>query len=402
MTSSVNILILGGGYAGLMAALRLSGRTKKLSTKITLINGSEQFVERPRLPEVAVGKKIEQQSIQEMLRQTSVNFIQGWIKKIEPYQREVILQNGAIFSFDYLVIALGSHVSKKAIPGIKQFAFTPDPHGERSARSLHQFLASLKRQRRIVIIGGGATGIEMATEVKGAYPHQDVILLTNGEVGHFKGARIKHQIQAALQAQQIIFYEQCQITAISSEGVIFNNELFQADCVIWAGGFQCSTLAKEAGLRVNHQNQILVDPYLRSLSNNRIYAVGDAAFPVGDCGVPVRMALLPALITGATAAENIYRRLIEQEERPLSFEWYGQAITLGPNDAVGFNTYPKDQPVGPILRGRLALNTRNFFVSFLGKMLEYERRWTGSFYWTGRRRHLKANKQVKVAHDRQV
>jgi hypothetical protein len=69
--------------------------------------------------------------------------------------------------------------------------------------------------------------------------------------------------------------------------------------------------------------------------------------------------------------------------QPLSFAWYGQAIALGPKDAVGFATYPADVPIGPVYRGKTAVAMRNFFVWFLKAVLECERRFPGFLFWNG-------------------
>lgn len=71
------ILVLGGGYAGVMAALRLAGKTRRLQTEITLVNGLNHFVERLRLHETVVGKQTRQPAMTEMLRGTAVKFVQG-------------------------------------------------------------------------------------------------------------------------------------------------------------------------------------------------------------------------------------------------------------------------------------------------------------------------------------
>jgi NADH dehydrogenase FAD-containing subunit len=168
-----------------------------------------------------------------------------------------------------------------------------------------------------------------------------------------------------------------------------------ADIIIWAGGFVASPLAREAGLQVNGQNQVLVDPYLRSLSHPNIYAAGDAAYPVEEPGVPTRMSLFTALVSGAQAAENIAAEIKGKAPQPLSFVWYGQGIALGPHDAVGFATYPRDMAWPLILRRILAVKIRNFFVWYLGAALELERRIPGSFYWNGKGRYAQQKRRQK-------
>ena len=155
------------------------------------------------------------------------------------------------------------------------------------------------------------------------------------------------------------------------------------DVCVWAGGFRAPILAQEAGLEVNERQQILVDPYLRSLSHPTIYAIGDAAHPAEQPGAPVRMALFPALVMGAHAADNLARLLQGETQKPLGFSYYGQGIALGRRDAVGFAAYPDDKPVGPLVTGRLGLAVRNFFVWLILRLLTVERWRPGFFFWLG-------------------
>ena len=107
----------------------------------------------------------------------------------------------------------------------------------------------------------------------------------------------------------------------------------------------------------------------------------------------MRMSLFTALVSGAQAADNVARDIKGQEQRPLSFAWYGQGIALGPGDAVGFATYPADVLVGPVLRGKPAVVVRNFFVWFLKTALELERRFPGFLFWNGRKRYAGQKKR---------
>jgi hypothetical protein len=99
---------------------------------------------------------------------------------------------------------------------------------------------------------------------------------------------------------------------------------------------------------------------------------------------------------GAHAADNLVSRLKDQPQKPLSFAYYGQGIAMGPDDAVGFAGYPAEAVTGPILRGRLGVWVRNFFVWLLFFILDVERRWPGFYFWLGKGRYAdqkEANKR---------
>jgi NADH dehydrogenase FAD-containing subunit len=400
MTTQIkNIIVLGGGYSGVMAALRLAGKTKQLDTSITLINALEHFVERPRLHEQATGLIPNNRPIAHMLRGAKVHFLQGWATAIDPVQQCVQVQtsNGEQkLAYDYLINALGSRVNRQTIPGVHEHAFTLDPYGDLTSEALKSKLTAYgKSGFRLVVVGGGATGVEAATQIKGRYPQAEVSIVTQGEVGAFKGVRVQQHISEALREQAIAIFENERVNRVEPAGVVLDSGRMPADIIIWAGGFIASSLAREAGLQVNGQNQVLVDPYLRSLSHPNIYAVGDAAYPVEEPGVPTRMSLFTALVSGAQAAENIVAEIKGKAPQPLSFVWYGQGIALGPHDAVGFATYPRDVAWPLILRRMLAVKIRDFFVWYLGAALELERRIPGSFYWNGKGRYAQQKRRQK-------
>lgn len=397
MTQTKNIIVLGGGYSGMMAALRLAGRTKRLDTRITLVNALDHFVERPRLHEQATGMAPQQRPLAYMLRGTNVHFLQGWAAAINPAQRRVQVQTTSgeqQLAYDYLVIALGSRVDRHTIPGVQEYAFTLDPYGNLTSEALKSKLTLYGQNPfRVVVVGGGATGVEAATQVKGKYPHSQVSLVTQGEVGAFKRGQVQRHIREALREQAIVIIENARVNRVERNNVVLDAGRVPADIIIWAGGFVASSLAREAGLQVNAQNQVLVDPYLRSLSHFDIYVVGDAAYSVEEPGVPTRMSVFTALVSGAQAAENIAAELKGQTSQPFSFVWYGQGIALGPCDAVGFATYPVDVAWPLIFRGKLAVKIRDFFVWYLGIVLELERRIPGSFYWNGKGRYAQQKRR---------
>jgi NADH dehydrogenase FAD-containing subunit len=176
------MVILGGGYGGMMAAIRLAGKTRRRPVHITLVNASDTFVERIRLHESAVGKPVKQRSIAHMLRGTGVEFVPGRVNGIHRETREVTVQRGdetMWLPYDYLVCALGSRIDQGSIPGVWEYAYVLNPDGQHNAADLRERLRQMAGER-VVIVGGGATGIEGAGEVRTRYPHLDVTLVTEG------------------------------------------------------------------------------------------------------------------------------------------------------------------------------------------------------------------------------
>ncbi len=392
-----HVIVIGAGYAGMMAALRLAGRTRRQNVAVTLVNALDVFIQRPRLHEVATNQPVPEVSIHDMLRGTRVNFQQGWVAALDPKRRALRVEtpHGAQeMTYDYLMYALGSVVDRDSVPGVRDHAYTLDARGSQSATELRLKLVELaNRAGRVVVVGGGATGIEGATEIKGLYPALQVSLVTQGRFGAFKGARVEPHLREAFQQQGIPIHEHKTVTAVEAGRLVTaDGDAFPFDVCVWAGGFRPLPLAREAGLAVNKWGQILVDPYGRSISHPEIYAVGDASHPVEESGVPMRMSLLTAVTRGAHAADNLNAVMRGGSQKPLSFAYYGQGIAMGPNDAVGFAAFPDDKPIGPIVRGRWAVWIRDFFVRLIFYFLELERRWPGFYFWIGQGRYAAAKR----------
>ena len=318
------IVILGAGYAGMMAALRLSGKTKKHDLEITLVNATEHFVERPRLHEVATGNPPQKRPLVEMLAGTGIQFRQGFVTGIDPEEQQVILDAGQgqeTISYDYLIYALGSRTDRESVSGVDQYAFTLDVSGPLSSEPLYDRLQNLaKSGGQVVIVGSGATGIEMAGEIADLYPNLEVKMVTQGDFGAFKNERVQRYMRQAMARLKVELIEQASVMAIGEDELIIDGrENIPFDVCLWAGGFVALPLAQETGLQVNGRGQILVDPGLRALSHPNIYAIGDTAQPIRQPGAPLRMSLFTALVTGAHAADNLSRRLKGKVEKPLGF-----------------------------------------------------------------------------------
>jgi NADH dehydrogenase FAD-containing subunit len=211
-----------------------------------------------------------------------------------------------------------------------------------------------------------------------------VKIITQGEFSAFTVARVRRYMRGAVDRLGIEVIEVVSVTAVHAHELHTTQGIIPCDICIWAGGFKGLPLARQAGIQVNQRNQILVDPALRSLSHPAIYAVGDAVQPVQPVGAPMRMSLFTALVSAAHTADNLTRRLQGKRERPFGFSTYGQGIAIGRHDAVGFNTYPSDKPIGPQITGKAGLSIRNFIVGLILQLLAEERKWPGVFFWPGK------------------
>ena len=387
---STRILVIGAGYAGLLFTMRLAGKVARQHVHIALVNESDTFTERPRLHQFATNQVIQWRSLPQILRQTNVQFIQGRVTSIDPAHHEIVFvdqQQTHDLEYDYLVYALGSVTDRQTVPGVAEYAYTLAASGPLSAAALRETLPSVQaRHGHVVVCGGGATGIETAAEVATAYPHIKVHLVTQGPFGLFLGKTVANSIRRSLTRVGVEITERTAVAAVRAHSVVIDQgSEIPCDLCLWMGGFVAPSLAREAGLAVNERNQIVVDPFLRSISHPEIYAIGDAAHPREDPGAPVRMSAVTATIMGAHGADCLSAVLHGKVARPLSFAYLGQGIALGRHNAIGFNNYPDDKPYPPYFTGWLGYLIREGFVRLLASAVQH-----GVIVWPGKRRYESA------------
>ncbi len=388
---STEIVVVGAGYAGLLATVRMAGGLRHQPARITLVNASDVFVERLRLHQFAAQQAVKHRPLTRVLRGTGVNFIHGYVNRIDTAQRALLVQTYAetrSVHYDYLLYALGSTLDRDSVRGVREHAYTLTPSGPLSAAALRERLPVRNDAGgRLVVCGGGATGIEAAAEFADAYPNLRVHLVTRGAFGQFLGESVTAYMRQSLEQRRVMIQDHTTVADVRANDIQTNAGAVAYDLCLWAGGFVAPPLARESGLVVNERGQVLIDPFMRSVSHPEIFAVGDAAHPLEEPGVRVRMSAFTAIILGAHGADCLSAMLQDKAPRPLSFAYMGQGIALGRQNAIGFNNYPDDTPHPPYFTGRLGCEIREFFVRFLAEAASLERRWPGFFFWVGKERY---------------
>ncbi|HEY6542107.1 MAG TPA: FAD-dependent oxidoreductase, partial [Ktedonobacteraceae bacterium] len=329
-----------------------------------------------------------------------VQFLQGRVTGLDPDQHRVTVQDRQQqqheLSYDYLVYALGSMTDRQRVPGVAQYAYSLSASGPFSASALREKLPAISaRGGQVVVCGGGATGIETAAQVASIYPQIKVSLVTRGPLALFWNKSVAAVMRHRLESLGVKIIEQRNVSAVGEQSVVLDEgRELACDLCIWTGGFVVQPLAKEAGLTVNERDQVLVDPFLRSISHPHIYAIGDAALPVENPGVPyVRMSAFTASIMGAHAADCLTAALAGKTPRPLSFAYLAQAVALGRGNAIFLTLSPDDKARPPYITGRLGAFIRNVFVSFVVKATLAQHRFPGMFSWIGKRRYEQAQRR---------
>jgi NADH dehydrogenase FAD-containing subunit len=202
---------------------------------------------------------------------------------------------------------------------VAEHAYTLAPRGPLSAAALRAVLPAVAaRGGTVIVCGGGATGIETAAEFARSYPALTVRLVTQDAFGLFLGKRVALYMRRSLERLGVVILDQTTVGEVRADALVTGDgRTLPYDVCVWAGGFIAPPLAREARLLVNERDQVVIDPFMRSLSHPAIYAVGDAAHPQEDPGVPVRMSAFTAAIMGAHGADCLAAVLRGKTPRPI-------------------------------------------------------------------------------------
>ncbi|RJO69314.1 FAD-dependent oxidoreductase [Nocardia panacis] len=349
MNAETRIVIVGGGYTGMLAALRLARRTRRGEIRIVLINPSDRFTERLRLHQVAAGRELARYRIPDLLTGTGIEFVRARVVSLEARARQIRLDTGRTLRYDRLIYAVGATADTARIPGAAEHAWTLD-----DPRVVHRFAARLAECRTVAVLGAGPTGIEAATEIAANNPNTRVTLIGITEPGAMMGERARAYLRRALDRLGVTVVVD-PVTEVRPDGIqLASGTTIPADLTLWTAGVRNAPLAASAGIATDPRGAILVDATLKSVSHPEIRAIGDAAAVTMPWG-PLHGTCQSGMPTAAYAADTTARELRGKPVRPFHFGYIHQPVSLGRRDAVIQFTHPDDTPLRAHLTGRLAV-----------------------------------------------
>src|SRR5699024_2891940 len=269
--SAARVVVIGGGYAGTMAANRL---TRHEGLDITVINPRPRFVERIRLHQQVAGSRDAALAYDTVLSKR-VRLLVNTVERIDPVQRSLHLASGNQVPYDYLIYAAGSTGSTANVPGAQEFAYSIATLEE--AERLGLALRAAPIEAAVTVVGGGPTGIETAAELS---ERGHLVTLVSAQFGPSLHPRARRRVARQLQRLGVQVLDRAAVTAVQSEAVeLADGRRLRSDVTIWTAGFGVPDLAARSGLRTDGLGRLVTDETLSSVDDARIVAAGDAASP---------------------------------------------------------------------------------------------------------------------------
>ncbi|MFE2298833.1 NAD(P)/FAD-dependent oxidoreductase [Streptomyces sp. NPDC059445] len=350
------IVVLGAGYTGAIAAGRLAKRLHREDVTITLVNPEPDFVERVRMHQLATGQDLKPRPFGAMFAGTGVELRLASVTAVDVDRRTVSLTGAdgpAELSYDTLVYALGSGWNDGGVPGVAEHA---DQVASRpGAHRLRERLGALDAGEPVVVVGGGLTGIEAATEIAEARPDLSVSLVASGALGDWLSTKGRAHLRKVTERLGIEVHEHAAVTSVSADDVTTaDGRTVPAAITVWTTGFAVHPIARATTLEVTERGRIVVDSTMRSVSHPDVYAVGDAAIAIGPQDKPLRMSCASGVPMAWQAADAIAARLAGTKIPHVSIRYFQQCISLGRKEGLIQFVTADDRAVDRALTGRTA------------------------------------------------
>lgn len=371
------IVIVGGGAGGLELACKLG---RKLGpSKVLLVDTRLYHIWKPSLHEVAAGTlDIHQEglSYQMLAHDNGFTFVYGPMTALDTEARRITV--GAVraadgedvlherhINYNALVMAVGSTSNYFGVPGAREhtISLNATEDAERFRLRLLRLMAVAEQAREerpdavaaldVVIIGGGATGVELAAELREAsgvyatYGFSRLQVKRDVRITLLEGAprilaplpeRVSASALKLLGERGIQVVTDCRVTQIDPDKVLDNaGNVYPANLVVWAAGIRAPEFLGTLGLPTNKGGQIEVDAQLRVKGIPGVYALGDCAACIDESGKPVP----PRAQAAHQQADYLLKQFLRIaagkafDEKPYRYRDYGSLVSLGKTTSVG-------------------------------------------------------------------
>jgi len=371
------IVIVGGGAGGLELASLLGKKFRKNNNiKVTLVDHNRTHIWKPLLHEVASGNLDPGEHQVEYLAQAHRRkfvFRQGSLQSVDRDKKIIMIaptfsdEGEAIFTsrpinYDTLILGIGTISNDFNVPGVKDYCWFLDTL--RQAQKFQRQLLERLLQRhahtnqdqepprlKVTIIGGGATGIELAAQIYevtdelSRYGLDEINPDDNISVKILEGSdrllpalpdHIGVSITKDLLKTGVEIYTSQQVVEIKKGLVICSGgEEFESDVTVWAAGIKAPDILNNLGIETNKINQVVVNDFLKSVSDSNIYAIGDCADCILDKTGKVPPRAQAAHQMSSLVCDNIVRELKGKELKSFKYQDYGSLVSLGKYSTVG-------------------------------------------------------------------
>ncbi|MFP7171144.1 NAD(P)/FAD-dependent oxidoreductase [Terribacillus sp. 7520-G] len=353
-----NIVILGAGYGGVLAAQTVRKYYSKAQANVTLINKTPTHQIITELHRLAAGSISEQavaMPVTKLLKGLDVDFKVATVESFNVDKKEVVLEGGSTLSYDALVVGLGSKTAYFGIPGLEENSLVLKSVDDAN-KVFNQIQDKIKAYAAsknpadgtILIGGGGLTGVELVGEIAdklasyclplGVDPKEIKLQLVEAgpKILPMLPQHLIDRAQSSLEKRGVEFLLGLPVTNVEGNVVeLKDGQKIETNTFVWTGGVQALPMVAESGLETD-RGRATVNEYLQSKSHQDVFVVGDSAVYFGEDGRPWPPTAQIAWQMGELVGYNLFAYLEGKTMESFSPINSGTLASLGRKDAVAF------------------------------------------------------------------
>jgi NADH dehydrogenase len=356
------VLVIGGGFAGYTAARELCDLTRRRDdVGIMLISRENYFTFWPMLASV-ISSDVETKNVAQPLRRALIrdgaSFRRAALEAVDA-ERRIVTAGGREFPYEHLVLALGAEPAYFGVPGVEEHAISIRGIGageEISNRVIERYEETTLAHGKVpdskltfVVIGGGATGVEVASEMHSLvrdllvpdYPnisphHVKIILVDrNKEILKELDPALRRVARKKLADLQIEVINNVKAREITADRVILDDgSEIETENVIWTAGARASVKLDDLEFPHDERKGLSVDRFMRVEGHDNVWGIGDSAANVDELGEPVPPNAQAAVQEGKAVAKNIVAAIDGRKLEPFRYRPVGQLVEMGSEFAV--------------------------------------------------------------------
>ncbi|MDJ0725168.1 MAG: NAD(P)/FAD-dependent oxidoreductase [Prochloraceae cyanobacterium] len=341
------ICILGGGFGGLYAALRLDSLPWEDIQKpeIVLIDKNDRFLFLPLLYEL-VTEELQTWEIappfEELLADTSVKFHQATVTGVNTESKQVYLDDSSQLDYDRLVLAIGGKTPLDIVPGAAEFAipFRSIDDAYSLKEKLRELENSNREKIRIAVVGGGYSGVELICKLADRLGEKgrlrlidrgDRILKNSAEFNREAAKKTLKEKEVWLDLETTVTEVKGDSISLEYKGKI---DTIPVDIVLWTVGNKAAGLVETLNLDRSKKGLINTKKTLQTASDPNIFAIGDLADCQDATGQQLDATAQVAFQQSDYCAWNVWASLTGRPMLEFRYQPLGEMMTLGTNSAT--------------------------------------------------------------------
>ncbi len=270
------IVILGGGYGGLRIAERILSSELPDNVFITLVDRMPFHGLKTEYYALAAGTEPEKAVRIPFPSDPRLVIKHGEVTHIGLDERTITFENGETLSYDWLIIALGCEDRYHDIPGAD--LYTHSIQTLEATRRTYTAINNVKPYGEVTIVGGGLSGVELASELRESRPDLNIRIIDRGEsiLSPFPKKLQQYASQWFIE-HDVQLISMAQVNRVEP-GVVYNHDQpVTSDAIVWTAGIQANKVARALPVAQDQAGRIVLNQYHQIPDYPNVYVVGDCA-----------------------------------------------------------------------------------------------------------------------------